>query len=72
VSFLSIVFAAFLAAGLLVYHNAPVQRRPAILLALSFLFYATWSVWDAALLLAFTAPRACSIKHPRNPGSSGS
>jgi len=55
VSFLSIVFAAFLAAGLLVYHNAPQQRRPAILLALSFLFYATWSVWDAALLLAVTA-----------------
>jgi len=55
VSFLSIVFAAFLAAGLLVYHNAPVPRRPAILLVLSFLFYATWSVWDAALLLAVTA-----------------
>ena len=55
VSFLSIVFAAFLAAGLLVYHNAPLQRRPVILLVLSFLFYATWSVWDAALLLAVTA-----------------
>lgn len=54
-SFLSILFAAFLAAGLLVYHNAPPPRRPAILLALSFLFYATWSVWDAALLLGVTA-----------------
>jgi alginate O-acetyltransferase complex protein AlgI len=53
-SFISFQFAIFLAFGLLVFHLATARWRPALLLALSCAFYATWGLGYTALLAAVT------------------
>jgi hypothetical protein len=54
-SFLSFNFAIFLGLALLIFHLGPARWRPALLLALSFAFYLTWSLPHALLLAAVTA-----------------
>jgi D-alanyl-lipoteichoic acid acyltransferase DltB (MBOAT superfamily) len=54
VSFLSLKFAICLSIGLFLFHASPARWRAAILFSLSLAFYATWSIWHTALLLAIT------------------
>ena len=53
-AFLSVDFFLLLPLAVLLYHNLPLRWRSACLLALSYLFYGTWSVPYAALLLAIS------------------
>ena len=53
-SFISFQFAIFVAFGLLVFHLATPRWRPALLLALSCVFYATWGLAYTVLLAAVT------------------
>lgn len=54
-SFVSLGFALFLAAALLVFHCSPARFRPSVLLVVSLAFYASWSPWHVPLLLLVTA-----------------
>jgi alginate O-acetyltransferase complex protein AlgI len=51
-TFHSVEFFVYLFAGLVLFHACPVRCRPGLLLVYSYLFYCTWSVWYAVLLLA--------------------
>ncbi len=54
-SFVSVNFALFLAAGLLLFHGVPARLRSWVLLGLSIAFYATWSLWHTLLLFGAVA-----------------
>jgi alginate O-acetyltransferase complex protein AlgI len=53
-SFLSAEFGIFLALGLVIFYLSPAHWRPRVLLGLSYVFYATWSLPGTVLLLAIT------------------
>ena len=53
--FLSFPFAFYLFAALLLFHFIPIKGRPAYLLALSYLYYASWNLPYTLLLAGSTA-----------------
>lgn len=53
-NFLSLAFAVFVALGWVVFALVPPTRRPAVLLALSYAFYLTWTPLHALWLLGLT------------------
>jgi alginate O-acetyltransferase complex protein AlgI len=55
VEFLSAKFAALLTGAVVLFHLLPLKARRPYLLALSYLFYATWSVVYLGLLLSTTS-----------------